>query len=217
MKRHFLILMIFVFSGIGAGFGQYLHRDGEKILDGEGHEIILRGMGLGGWMLQEPYMLNMGGIANAQFQIKSKIQATIGTENTKAFYDAWLSNHVTKTDVDSLAAWGFNSIRLPMHYNLYTVPIEEEPVAGENTWLEKGFTMTDSLLKWCEANQIYLILDLHAAPGGQGNDAAISDNDESKPSLWESEKNRSKTVALWRKLAERYANEKWIGGYDLIN
>jgi hypothetical protein len=64
---------------------------------------------------------------------------------------------------------------------------------------------------------MYLILDLHAAPGGQGNDVNISDNDKSKPSLWESEENQKKTIALWKKLAERYKDEAWIGGYDLIN
>jgi aryl-phospho-beta-D-glucosidase BglC (GH1 family) len=52
--------------------------------------------------------------------------------------------------------------------------------------------MTDDLLKWCADNKMYLILDLHAAPGGQGNDANISDNDKSKPSLWESEENQKK-------------------------
>jgi aryl-phospho-beta-D-glucosidase BglC (GH1 family) len=64
---------------------------------------------------------------------------------------------------------------------------------------------------------MYLILDLHGAPGGQGKDANISDYDETKPSLWESGENISKTIALWRKLAERYSNEPWMGGYDLIN
>ena len=112
---------------------------------------------------------------------------------------------------------GFNSIRLPMHYNLFTLPIEEEPVKGRDTWLTTGFEMTDNLLAWCRANRMYLILDLHAAPGGQGKDANISDYDPAKPSLWESEENRRKTVALWRKLAERYANEPWIGGYDILN
>jgi aryl-phospho-beta-D-glucosidase BglC (GH1 family) len=67
---------------------------------------------------------------------------------------------------------------------------------GENTWLEEGFKMTDDLLKWCADNKMYLILDLHAAPGGQGNDANISDNDKSKPSLWESEENQKKTIAF---------------------
>ena len=124
---------------------------------------------------------------------------------------------MTRADVDRLAASGFNSIRLPMHYNLFTLPIEEEPVKGKDTWLTAGFEMTDNLLAWCRANRMYLILDLHAAPGGQGKDANISDYDPAKPSLWESEENRRKTVALWRKLAERYANEPWIGGYDILN
>ncbi|MDN8694017.1 cellulase family glycosylhydrolase, partial [Staphylococcus aureus] len=26
-----------------------------------------------------------------------------------------------------------------------------------------------------------------------------------------------KTIALWKKLAERYANEPWIAGYDILN
>jgi hypothetical protein len=104
-----------------------------------------------------------------------------------------------------------------MHYNLFTLPIEEEPVVGADTWLPKGFAMVDSLLEWCKKDKIYLILDLHAAPGGQGKDANISDYDPSKPSLWESAENKRKTIALWRKLAERYANETYIGGYDLIN
>ncbi|MES1160454.1 MAG: cellulase family glycosylhydrolase, partial [Bacteroidota bacterium] len=38
-----------------------------------------------------------------------------------------------------------------------------------------------------------------------------------KPSLWDSEANRKKVIALWRKLAQRYANEPFIGGYDIIN
>lgn len=194
-----------------------LRADGKTIEDGRGKEIILRGMGLGGWMLQEPYMLQFGGIAVNQRAIRSRITDLIGEEKTNIFYNAWLTNQTRKSDIDSLAAWGFNSVRLPMHYNLFTLPSEQEPVAGKNTWLTKGFQLTDSLLSWCKADKIYLILDLHATPGGQGNDIAISDRDTTKPSLWESELNKQKTIALWHKLAERYANEKWIGGYDLIN
>jgi hypothetical protein len=85
------------------------------------------------------------------------------------------------------------------------------------TWLEKGFELTDRLLKWCEDNQMYLVLDMHGAPGGQGKNASISDYDPEKPSLWESEENKDKLVALWVRLAERYKDSQWIGGFDLIN
>lgn len=157
------------------------------------------------------------GFIGQQYRIREHIEELVGTAETEHFYSEWLANHTTKADIDSMAAWGFNSIRLPMHYNLYTLPVEDEPVAGEQTWLETGFAMTDSLLAWCKANSLYLILDLHAAPGGQGNDLNISDRNPDKPSFWENENNRIKTIALWRKLAERYVDEEWIGGYDVLN
>ncbi len=198
---------------MGQGF---LKADGKKIVDESGKEIILRGMGLGGWMLQEGYMYGLSALGQ-QYRIREKIEASVGAEKAEQFYERWLTTHTTRKDIDALAALGFNSIRLPMHYALYTLPVDKEPIAGSDTWLEKGFALTDSLLKWCSANKIYLILDLHAAPGGQGNDLAISDRDPSKPSLWQSEANQKKTIALWTKLAARYANEPWMGGYDILN
>ena len=210
--------LIFLLLSLVTVYGQgFLKTSGKSIINEQSEEIILKGMGLGGWMLQEGYMLQTSSFASPQHEIRAAIEELIGRANTDVFYDAWLLNHLRRADIDSLAAWGFNSIRLPMHYNLYTLPIEDEPVTGVNTWLNRGFEMTDSLLSWCAANNMYLILDLHAAPGGQGYDKAISDYDDTKPSLWESVDNRNKTIALWRKLAEHYADEPWIGGYDLLN
>lgn len=168
-------------------------------------------------MLQEPYMLQLSGGPVNQQELRGRLEGLVGKERTAAFYDAWLNGFVTRADIDSLAAWGFNSVRLPMHYNLFTLPVEAEPVKGRNTWLSKGFTLTDSLLRWCAANRMYLILDLHAAPAGQGNDLPIADRDSSKASLWQNPEAQAKTVALWEKLARRYAREPWIGGYDLLN
>jgi len=64
---------------------------------------------------------------------------------------------------------------------------------------------------------MYVILDLHAAPGGQGFDQAISDYNPDLPSLWESQANRDKMVALWGRIAEHYKDEPVIAGYDLLN
>lgn len=194
----------------------FLKTDAERIVNEKGENVLLRGIGLGGWMLQEGYMLRINN-EGQQYRIRERIEQLLSKEQTQEFYDTWLANHTRRIDIDSMKAWGFNSVRLPMHYNLYTLPVEQEPVAGQNTWLEKGFAMTDSLLAWCKANQMYLILDLHAAPGGQGNDLNISDRDPSRPSLWQSEANQQKTIALWKKLAARYASEPWIGGYDILN
>jgi len=194
-----------------------LSTSGPDIVNEAGETVLLRGMGLGGWMLQEGYMLQTAGFANAQHEIRAKIELLIGESATDEFYTAWLQNHVTKADIDAMKSWGFNSVRLPMHYNLFTLPIEEEPVPGENTWLDLGFQLSDSLVSWCKQNQMYVVLDLHGAPGGQGYDAAISDYDPSKPSLWESVENRNKMAALWKRVAAHYAEEDWVAGYDLLN
>lgn len=213
--KSILALFIGIIS-LTVSHAQYLRTKGTAIVDEKGDTILLRGMGLGGWMLQEGYMFRLSNLGQ-QYRIREKIAEVVGAEKTKWFYEQWLLRHTSRRDIDSLAAWGFNSVRLPMHYNLYTLPVEDEPVRGQHTWLEKGFAMTDSLLNWCRANRLYLILDLHAAPGGQGHDLPISDRDPQKPSLWESEDNKQKTIALWKKLAARYANEPWIGGYDILN
>jgi len=195
----------------------FLHASGKLIHNGNGSEVLLRGIGTGNWLLQEGYMMKTADFAGTQTQFRNKLIETIGVNNTNIFYEKWLDNHFTRRDVEAMKEWGFNSVRVAMHYKWFTLPIEDEPIVGQDTWFESGFVRIDSLLDWCGDNEIYLILDLHGAPGGQGHDANISDYDPTKPSLWESAENRRKTVALWRKLAQRYANEPWIGGYDLIN
>jgi endoglucanase len=194
----------------------WLRADGTRIVDETGEPYLLRGMGLGGWVLQEGYMLGLGELGQ-QHVIRARIRELIGPERTEAFYAAWRDNFTTKADIDAMARWGFNSVRLPMHYDDLTLPTDQEPVLGQDTWNEAGFQRIDRLLARVKANDMYLILDLHAAPGGQGTDLAISDRDPNKPSLWDSAENRRKTIALWRRLAERYADEPAIGGYDLIN
>lgn len=195
----------------------FLHADNNLIVDGNGNPYIIRSIGTGNWMIQEGYMMQTAGVAGTQHEFRRKLEQTIGKSRTETFYNRWLENHFTKRDVDSMAAWGFNAVRPALHYKWFTLPIEEEPVAGEQTWLEKGFSLTDSLVKWCSENQMYVIFDMHGTPGGQGANADISDYDDTKPSLWESEANKAKLVALWHKLAERYSDETWVGGYDLIN
>ena len=204
--------MLMAFCVHQASAQGFLKASNKTIVDGTGKEVILRGMGLGGWMLQEGYMFRLSFIGQ-QYRIAEKISDVVGPEKTALFYNRWLHEHTTRADIDSMAAWGFNSIRLPMHYRLFT----EGYNPAKPNWKAKGFQLTDSLLAWCKANRLYLILDMHAAPGGQGNDLPISDRNPAWPSLWENPSNQDTLNVIWQHLATRYANEPWIGGYDLMN
>lgn len=197
------------------GTSNFLHASGKNIVNNSGN-FQIRAINIGNYMVQEGYMLNLG--SGYQHVLKQKIADVVGTVNMEKFYDDYKANFLTKADIDSIAKWGFNTIRLPMHYNLFTQQ------GNPNVFIEKGFAAVDQIISWCKANNIYVILDLHAAPGGQ-NSGDISDYVAGQSSLWEdaagstytSAQNRTQTIALWKEFARRYANEETVGGYDLIN
>jgi len=209
-KLNLFILLSILFFSNSISAQSFLHTSNKKIVNGSGNEVLLKGIGLGGWLLMEGYMLHTSGFANAQWEIRKAIEDLIGTTNAQQFYEAYRANYVTREDISKIAEWGFNSIRLPFHYNILT------PSESPGVYLEEGFAVLDSVLAWCKDNHLYLILDLHAAPGGQ-SDGPICDYNPAKPSLWQDPANRDRTVEIWRKIAERYYNEEWIGGYDLLN
>lgn len=206
--RKTITLLLFIVSSVFAN--GILRTEGTKIVDADGTEVIFKGIGLGGWLVPEGYMFNMSGFANSPTEIKNKIIEVVGEANTEIIFEEFRNNFITETDIDSIASWGFNNIRLPMHYELLT------PRSEPYVYTESGFALIDSLITWCKKRDIYLILDLHAAPGGQSAEP-ISDYDPLYPSLWDSEENKARTVDLWREIATRYVDEETIAGYDLLN
>jgi endoglucanase len=113
------MLMAGILSANYANSQGFLKAQGKLIVNSKGEKVILRGVGLGGDMLQEGYMFRLGNMGQ-QHKIRAAIQDLVGPEKTAEFYNTWLANNTRKIDVDSMARWGFNSVRLPMHFNLYT-------------------------------------------------------------------------------------------------
>ena len=144
----------------------FVHADHRQIMDAQGNPLILRGLNLGGWMVQEGYMMGLSNL-KAQHVIRSRISQIIGKEKTETFYQSWRDNAVTRADIDAMAKWGFNSVRLPMHWNLFIKDTPDKTATGQIIWNEEGFRRVDALIAWLKANDMVLILDLHAAPGGQ--------------------------------------------------
>ena len=194
-----------------------LRVEGKEIVNNQG-PFLIKSIGTGNWMIQEGYMMQStdAGIGT-HTQFRTKLEQEIGEERTADFYQDWLDNHMTKADLDSMKAWGFNAIRPALHYKWFTLPIQDEPVSGQHTWVDAGFEKLDELMGWAAANQMYVMFDMHGAPGGQGKNSNINDYDETLPSLFEDEANKDKLEALWLKLAQRYKDNPWFGGYDLIN
>lgn len=218
MKIFSLILLILItLSCTKQNSDGFLRVEGQEIVNDKG-SFLIKSIGTGNWMIQEGYMMQSTRVGiGTHTEFRTKLEETMGVEKTKAYYKHWLKNHFTKSDLDSMKAWGFNALRPALHYKWFTLPIEEELIKGEHTWNEMGFQLLDDLLMWAEENEMYIMLDMHGAPGGQGKNKNINDYNENLPSLFESIENQDKLVALWEKLAERYKDNPWFGGYDLIN
>jgi aryl-phospho-beta-D-glucosidase BglC (GH1 family) len=68
----------------------------------------------------------------------------------------------------------------------------------------------------CAKYKIYTIIDLHALPGYQ-NQHWHSDNPTHRALLWKHKDFQDRALHLWEVIAERYKNQPWVAGYDLIN
>ena len=189
---------------------QFFRTEGKEILDPEGNPVVLRGLGLGGWLMPEGYMLHVAAPdGGSPRTIRAQIEDLIGVSDTDRFFEIYRANYVEEKDVAAIADWGFDHIRLPFHYNLFFDGDTE-------TFIEEGFALVDTFLEWCRTHGLYVILDMHAAPGAQ-NDGNISDSDGTARLWTEPDPYQDQTVAIWKEIARRYADEPLIIGYDLIN
>lgn len=208
MRQRIILFFAAVLLNANFSFSQFMRAEGKAIVDANGQPVLLRGIGLGGWLVPEGYMLHVPGRGSPS-SIRNLILDLLGAADTERFYQLYRANYVNASDIQQIAAWGFNSIRLPFHYEMLSPP--EQP----GVFLESGFQVLDSLIAWSKRNKLYVILDMHCAPGGQ-NDGNISDSD-GEAKLWTVPANQDRTVEIWKKIAERYVTEPWVIGYDLLN
>ena len=73
MKIKKLILICLIASYLSSIYAQNIRALGTTIVDENQDEVLLRGVGLGGWMLQEGYMMNSNGGADTQHEFKEKL------------------------------------------------------------------------------------------------------------------------------------------------
>ncbi len=188
----------------------YYHTQGTRLVGPDGQPAVLRGIGLGGWLMPEGYMLKAPGYGSPT-TIREQAVDVAGEAGADRYFALYRQNYVREEDVDALAAWGYDHVRLPFHYNVLW-----DEAAG--AFDEEGFALVDEFLEWCRAAGLPVIFDLHAAPGGQ-NAFNIADA-HGTAALWvgpEAEANQDLTVRLWEEIARRYHDDRNVVGYDLLN
>ncbi|NMB24482.1 MAG: cellulase family glycosylhydrolase [Firmicutes bacterium] len=188
----------------------FLRAEGQGLINEDGVEVLLRGVGFGGWFLPEGYMWRFPAQGDRPRRIERMIEELIGPEKARIFWETYYRRFISKSDIRQIAQEGFNSVRIPL--NTRFLLKSDDPVVYHIEHLQ----ILDEVIEWCKEYELYVILDLHGAPGGQTG-TNIDDSERDQPELFTDPKNRELTVALWRMLAKRYRDEWIVAGYDLLN
>jgi endoglucanase len=191
-----------------ASFDGFVRAHGTRLVDGSGRELLLRGVGLGNWMLPEGYMWHFGPGAESPREIEALVERHLGADEAARFWTEFRDGFITEADIALIAANGFDHVRLPINARV----IQDETGAP----IEAGYELIDRLIEWCRTHELWVLLDLHGAPGGQTG-TNIDDSPRNLPELFMVDEYRERTIRLWRDLATRYVNETVVLGYDLLN
>jgi hypothetical protein len=187
----------------------FIKIDGQNLVTPDGQKFFIQGINLGNWLNPEGYMFGFNRTSSARL-INQAFCEMVGPDFTNQFWKQFKDNYITREDIRYIRKTGMNTIRIPFHYKLFT----DEDYMGLSA-NQDGFQRIDSLVEWCRESEIYLILDMHDAPGGQTGDNI--DDSYGYPWLMTSEECQQKFVEIWKKIASHYKNEPVILGYDLLN
>jgi endoglucanase len=202
--------LVIAISSLPTCADNFLHTSGQDILDSNNQKIILRGVGLGNWLLPEGYMWHFGERADRPRRIEALVSDLAGEEYAAKFWTQYRANYITEKDIHRIAELGFNSVRPALNARLFLT--ETDP----SEYRDEGFQILDNLITWCRANHIYVIIDMHAAPGGQTG-ANIDDSIGDQPLLFIDPKYEKRLTDLWVKIATKYKDDPAVAAYDLLN
>jgi endoglucanase len=111
---------------------------------------------------------------------------------------------ITEKDIEQIASWGMDHVRLPIDYHIITD--EDNPLGSK----ENGFAHIEQCLEWCKKNHLNMVLDMHKVPG-------FSFNTLESNSLFSDEGLQKKFIELWMEVTGRFIRERDNLVFELLN
>lgn len=125
----------------------------------------VRGVNLGGLFIVEPWMMNdewnaMGcGGQKSEFDCVLKLGQAAANTAFRGHWNRW----IIKSDITEIASLGLNTVRIPLGYWIYEAIVYSD----SEHFPQGGFTYLERVCGWAKEAGLYIILDLHGAPGAQ--------------------------------------------------
>lgn len=227
-----ILVSVFVFSGsfpafssasppdknAGSGFvaSDALRTRGRKIVNARGEKVVLRGVNLGGWLIQEKWMCPVDETDDAAGTLEV-LRERFGLKKAYELMNVYRDNWITERDLDLIREAGFNCVRLPFWFRNFYSDDAGTKICGENS--EWDLSALEKTVGLCSERGLYVVLDMHGAPGYQGdadhcgkiNDCGFFDKNE------KGENFRRLAAELWSEIAERFRGNPAVAMYDLLN
>jgi glucan 1,3-beta-glucosidase len=132
----------------------------------------------------------------------STIEKRLGKEAMYRMRAQLRENWITEADFDRLRVAGFNSVRLPFLYDSL------EPPDDLFFWLDKG-------IEWASKRGMYVVIDMHGAPGRQSKDHHSGEENVNR--FFFEEANVRRAEEIWAQIARRYRDRPAVAAFNLLN
>ena len=138
------------------------HNEKKRSLPGT---LPIRGVNLGSQFIIEPWMaqdewnsMGCGGTAS-ELDCASMLGQTQANSAWATHWSTW----ITKADITTMQSYSLNAIRIPVGFWIR----EDLVYSGNETFPQGGLQYLEQICGWASDAGLYIIVDLHGAPGAQ--------------------------------------------------
>ncbi|OQR96125.1 hypothetical protein ACHHYP_16917 [Achlya hypogyna] len=181
--------------------------------------VKARGVNLGSWLVIERFMMASSPIFHQISEAKRDagehiIVESLGRMTADPLFQAHRSNWITEADIEEIAYYGLNTVRVPVGWWIY-----EDPNSTEwQHFSPGGIAFLDRLVnEWAPRHNVAVLVDLHAAKGSQNGDAHSAPPVLGEMHFTDSEANLNATMETAAFLMRRYKDSEAFLGLEMLN
>jgi endoglucanase len=193
----------------------WVKASGTSFVDGAGKPLRLRGINFGNWLIIEGWIIELNRNAprgegiHDERELWTVMRGRFGAKAMERLRRAHRETWITEADFRLARDAGFNFVRVPFWHEL----IEHDSRPGVID--AAGFEWLDKAVRWATKYGLWVLLDLHGAPGSQNpwdHSGVVGRN-----KLFSDAECQSRTARIWKAVAARYRDNPAVLGYDLLN
>ncbi|KAF2861227.1 glycoside hydrolase family 5 protein [Piedraia hortae CBS 480.64] len=168
-----------------------------------------RGVNIGGWLILEPWMNSdlFNGI-DAKDQCTFDKVARQNDTLRQSLYKHW-DTYFTEADMQKLASWGINAVRIPIGYWAYRDPYQLY-ITGADAYLERA-------IGWAREYGIKVLVDCHGSPGSQNG---FDNSGQAGAVEWQQQTNQDLSIEVLKQISRKYGAQSYadvVFAIELVN